>query len=94
MRTAERIAELPVNVDATPSTGAGTRGRHRRPSLSIRTEISVRTRIVLGLVGLVAVFIWFRATDDTAAAAGFHDRAQQVAVTPGASKDVTGAPLT
>ncbi|MBK6309556.1 MAG: MFS transporter [Candidatus Microthrix sp.] len=26
--------------------------------------------------------------------AGFHDRAQQVAVPPGASKDVTGAPLT
>jgi hypothetical protein len=45
-------------------------------------------------MGLVAVFIWFRATDDTAAAAGFHDRAQQVAVPPGASKDVTGAPLT
>lgn len=50
--------------------------------------------VAAAVMGLVAVFIWFRATDDTAAAAGFHDRAQQVAVPPGASKDVTGAPLT
>ena len=35
----------------------GTRGRRRHPSLSIRTEISVRLRVVLGVVGVLAVFV-------------------------------------
>lgn len=36
-----------------------------------------RAYVAAAVMGLVAVFIWF-ATDDTAAAAGFHDRARQV----------------
>jgi NitT/TauT family transport system permease protein len=36
---------------------AGTRGRRRRAALSIRTEISPRLRVVLGIAGVVVVFV-------------------------------------
>ncbi|MEZ5382048.1 MAG: DHA2 family efflux MFS transporter permease subunit [Microthrixaceae bacterium] len=56
--------------------------------------------VAAGLMAVVAAFIWFRATDDTAAAAHFHvdppteGDPQQVASTPGAANDADGTPST
>jgi NitT/TauT family transport system permease protein len=61
---APRPLDLDVGAPSAIETGlelrraapTGTRGRRRRPAFSIRTDISLRSRLVLGVAGVALVF--------------------------------------